>query len=354
MAEDTTMERTIGLDLGDEESSYVVLGGGGEVVASGRVATTSGGLRKRFKGMVGAVVAMEVGTHSGWASRVFKGMGQEVVVANPRQLALISRSLKKNDRNDAEMLARLARADRALLSPVEHRGERAQEHLAVVQSRARLVEARTALINHVRGTVKTHGERLPACSAAVFPKRAEAALPAGLRSALLPLLEIVGGLSKQIDGYDKEVERLSKEEYPETGVLRQVGGVGPLTALTYILTLEDNGRFRKSRQVGAYLGLVPRQQQSGERRPQLSITHAGDRYLRTLLIQCSHYILGPFGKDCELRRWGLRLAGEGSGNQKKRALTAVARKLAVLLHRLWVSGEVYEPFFHKKEVEVAA
>lgn len=354
MTKDTAMRQTIGLDLGDEESTFVILGKEGEVKETGKVTTSCPALGKRFGKIGSALIALEVGTHSAWVSRQLKQMGHEVVVANPRQLSLITRSLKKNDRNDAEMLARLARADIGLLSPIEHRGERAQEHLAVVQARARLVEARTALINHVRGTVKAHGERLPGCSAAAFARKAEAGIPQGLRAALLPLLEAIGWQSDQIRRYDREVERLSKEEYPESGALRQVVGVGALTALTYILTLEDKGRFHKSRQVGAYLGLVPRQQQSGERKPQLQITHAGDRYLRTLLVQCAHYILGPFGKDCRLRQWGLKLAGEGSGNQKKRALAAVARKLAVLLHRLWVSGEVYEPFYQGKGVALAA
>lgn len=348
------MRQTVGLDLGDKESTFVILGKGGEVTETGKVATSCPGLRKRFGRMDGALIALEVGTHSGWVSRQLKEMGHEVIVANPRQLALITRSLKKNDRNDAETLARLARADIGLLSPVEQRCERTQEHLAIVQARARLVEARTALVNHVRGTVKAHGERLPSCSAAAFARKAEEALPQGLRTALLPLLEAIGWHTGQIQRYDREVERLGKEEYPESGALRQVVGVGALTALTYVLTLEDKGRFVKSRQVGAYLGLVPRQQQSGERNPQLRITHAGDRYLRTLLVQCAHYIIGPFGKDCQLRQWGLKLAGAGSGNQKKRALAAVARKLAVLLHRLWVDGEVYEPFHQGKGAAAAA
>jgi len=354
MAKDTTMKETVGLDLGDKESTFVILGKEGDVRETGKVATSCPGLRKRFGRMEGALIALEVGTHSGWVSRQLRQMGHEVIVANPRQLSLITRSLKKNDRNDAETLARLARADIGLLSPVEQRGERAQEHLAIVQARARLVEARTALVNHVRGTVKAHGERLPSCSAAAFARKAEEGIPQGLRVALLPLLEAIGWHTLQIQRYDREVERLGKEEYPESGALRQVVGVGALTALTYVLTLEEKGRFAKSRQVGAYLGLVPRQQQSGERNPQLRITHAGDRYLRTLLVQCAHYIIGPFGKDCRLRAWGLKLAGEGSGNQKKRALAAVARKLAVLLHRLWVNGEVYEPFYQRKEAAVAA
>jgi transposase len=176
-----------------------------------------------------------------------------------------------------------------------------------------------------------------------------ALIPDGLRSALLPLLELIEQQTETIGHYDRQVERLAKEVYPESALLRQVTGVGALTALTYVLTLEEKGRFKRSRQVGAYLGLVPRQQESGERRPELHVTKAGDSYLRTLLVQCAHYIVGPFGPDTKLRRWGLKLAGEGSTARKKRALIAVARKLAVLLHRLWVSGEVYEPFYGEEQ-----
>ena len=124
---------------------------------------------------------------------------------------------------------------------------------------------------------------------------------------------------------------------------RQVPDVGAITALYYVLTIEDPGRFAKSRAVGAYVGLRPRQRDSGEQKPQLRITKAGDRLLRSLLVRCAHYILGPFGPDADLRRSGLRMAERGGAAGKKRAIVAVARRLAVLLHRLWVTGEVYEP-----------
>ena len=125
--------------------------------------------------------------------------------------------------------------------------------------------------------------------------------------------------------------------------MRQVKGVGPITALAYGLTLENAEHFAKSRAVGPYLGLVPKQEDSGESQPQLGISKAGDTMVRKLLVGSAHYILGPFGPDTDLRGYGLRLCERGGKNAKKRAAVAVARKLAVLLHRLWVSGEVYEP-----------
>jgi transposase len=128
--------------------------------------------------------------------------------------------------------------------------------------------------------------------------------------------------------------------------LRQVEGVGPLTALTFVLTLEDPYRFEKSRSVGAYLGLVPASDKSGDRDPQRRISKEGDEMLRKLLVGSAHYILGPFGGDSDLRRHGEKIASRGAKNAKKRAAVAVARKLAVLLHRLWVTGEVYDPLYN--------
>jgi transposase len=164
---------------------------------------------------------------------------------------------------------------------------------------------------------------------------------------LLPLVQLAEGLSACIQGYDRRIEELASEKYGPTKLLRQVKGVGPITALAYVLTLEKPERFPKSRDVGPYLGLVPKQEDSGESQPQLGISKAGDRMLRKLLVGSAQYILGPFGPDTDLRRYGLRLCERGGKNAKKRAAVAVARKLAVLLHRLWVSGEVYEPLGYR-------
>lgn len=353
MSQHTTM-KTIGLDLSDKTATYVVLDEAGKVERQGKLELTNGALRKHFLRRERSLVAIEVGTHSPWVSRALEEQGHEVVIANPRQLPLISRARYKTDAKDAETLARLARMDTALLSPIQHRSQQSQEHLALIHARDQLVQVRTTLINHVRGTVKAHGERLPSCSSDAFASKVREAIPDGLRPALFPLLEAIAQQTRQIHDYNKQVEALCRERYPETAALKQVPGVGSLTALTYVLTLEAHERFSHSRKVGAYLGLVPRQHQSGELRPQLHITRAGDTYLRKLLVQCAHYILGPFGPDSRLRRWGLKLAGEGSTSRKKRALVAVARKLAVLLHRLWSTGEVYEPFHGMKEASMAA
>jgi transposase len=286
-------------------------------------------------------IAIEVGTHSRWVSRLLTGLGFEVIVANARQVQLISASSRKNDRMDARMLARLARIDPELLRPIRHRGEQAQADLMTIRIRALLVEARTKLVNAARGFTKSEGERLPACDADSMGVERMEELPAELQDGLRPLSEAVESLTGRIKQLDSKIEQIARTQYPETELLRQVSGVGTLIALTFVLTVGDRERFGKSRDVGCYVGLRPKQSESGQRQPQLPISKEGDRYLRTLLVQGAHHILGWRGPDTDLKRWGMKLAERGGKNAKKRV--AVARKLAVLLHRLWVSGEVYEP-----------
>ena len=333
----------VGLDLGDRWSQLQVLDQEGEVVEESRLPTRESALRRKFTTTGRWRVAMEVGTHSPWVSRLVKELGHEVIVADARKLRLIYRNPRKNDRIDAEYLARLARLDPQLLSPVHHRSPETQADLALIRSRDALVRVRTMLINHMRGMAKSFGKRLPACSADSFHHKVREAMPQPLQPALEPLLDTLGEMTERIRAYDRQIEDLCQSRYPETKGLRQVGGVGALTSLAYILSLEDPARFRKSREVGPFLGMVPRQNQSGGADPQLRITKTGDVYLRRLLVGSAQYILGPFGPDCDLRRWGLSLAERGGLNAKKRAVVGVARKLAVLLHRLWVTGEDYQP-----------
>jgi transposase len=292
-------------------------------------------------------IAIEAGTHSPWASRVLEECGHEVLVANARKVRLIYANRRKTDEIDAENLARLARLDPKLLYPVEHRGEESQAHIALIRSRDALVGCRTQLVNHVRGAVKSFGARLPKCPAVSFHKRAAEHVPEALLPALGPILEQIASLTEGIRDYDRRLEAISLERYPETALLRQVEGIGPLTALTFVLTVGDPARFKKSRNVGAYLGLVPARDQSGDRDSQKHISKEGDEMLRRLLVGSAHYILGPFGSDSDLRRHGEKIASRGAKNSKKRAAVAVARKLAVLLHTLWVSGEVYDPLYNR-------
>ncbi len=349
---------TAGLDLGDKYSHLCLIDtDSGEAIEEGRLRTTPEALKRRFASEQPLRIAIEAGTHSPWVSRLLEECGHEVLVANPRKLRLIYANKRKTDQIDAENLARLARLDPKLLYPLRHRGEGSQAHLAVIRSREALVSSRTQLVNHVRGAVKSFGHRLPKCPARSFHKRAAEHVPEALRLAIGPILEQIGSLTERIREYDRKLEAICQEHYPETALLRQVEGIGVLTALTFVLTVEDPHRFEKSRTVGAYLGLVPATEKSGERDPQKRISKEGDEMLRRLLVGSAHYILGPFGSDSDLRRHGEKIASRGAKNSKKRAVVAVARKLSVLLHSLWITAEVYEPLrntLRRQEQEEAA
>jgi len=334
---------TFGIDLGDRHSHLCALDEHGTVIEESRLQSTPDGFRLRFAGLPPARIALEAGTHSPWASALLRDLSHEVLVANARKVRSIYANDKKCDEVDAQQLARIARLDPKLLSPIEHRDRETRALLAMLRARSALVDSRTQLVNHVRGCLKSFGTRLPACSTLTFPRRAAWRIPRELRRALVPVLRTIAELTKRIVAFESRIEQNGKSRYPETQRLRQVGGVGPITSLLFVLTLEDPRRFKDSRAVGAYLGLRPGRSQSGGRDPELHITKAGDRDLRRHLVQSAQYILGAFGKDSDLRRFGLALASRGRKSAKKRAVIAVARKLAVLLHRLWITGSDYDP-----------
>jgi transposase len=335
-------EYTIGLDLGDRFSHYCMLNGDGEAVETGRIQTTEEALRRHFEGEPTMRIALECGTHSPWVSRLLKALGHQPMVANTRKIRAITGSESKNDKNDAEKLARFAAYDPKLLSPLEHRSQQRQLDLNLIHARSTLVRARTMIVNALRGLVKSAGGRLPACSTESLPVRAAAAIPPTLALVATPLIEQIALLTAQIAGMDKQIEKLGAK-YPEIGLLRTAPGVGPIVAAAYVLTL-DRPDAASNRSAGAFLGLRPGQSQSGDSDPQRRISKTGDRCLRSLLVQSAQYILGRFGPDSELRRWGLKLAASGGKRGKKRAIVAVARKLAVILHSMWRSGQRFQPF----------
>ena len=297
---------TIGLDLGDRNSWYCVVDEAGQIQLEQRVRTTAKALQEVFGTMPRSRIALEIGTHSPWISRLLSDLGHEVIVANARKVRLIGESRKKDDRLDAQTLARLARIDPELLYPVKHRSARAQADLTLIRARAGLVRARTGLVNSARGLAKSYGERLRGCNVRnMNPEKAEGLSPE-LQAAMEPLLNAIESLSERIVEYNERIEQLAQQSYPQVALLKQIKGVGTLIALTYMLTLEDPHRFCKSRDVGCHLGLQ-RTRNSGRSEPQLHISNEGDPYLRTLLVQGARHILGPFGIDCDLRRWGLTI-----------------------------------------------
>jgi len=356
MTKDTRKQPRIsmGLDLGDRLSYVVAVSRGGEIELEDRIRTTRKALREYFLELDKKTrIVCEAGTHSPWVSALLEELGFEVIVANPSQAGrALAANGKKNDRLDALTLATLGLDSVRLLRPIQHRSQEAQNHLALIRARSCAVRMRSQAINSVRGLVKSSGERLPSCSSSSFHRKVPEGVPAELQDAVLPLIEHIGKLTSLIRAYDKKIEEYC-DKYPETRRLRAIGGVGPLVALAFLLTIDDPKRFRRSRAVGPYLGLVPRQHESGERSPQLRITRAGNSYLRQLLVSSAHYILGPFGDDCELRLFGQRVGCRGGPKGKKRAVTAVARKLAVVMHRLLVTDEPYHPFYSSKRRQSA-
>ena len=342
----TRMEKpqiTVGLDLGDRFSHYCMLNEDGDAIETGRIQTTEEALRRHFEGEPRMRIALECGAHSPWISRLLEQLGHQVIVANTRKIRAITASESKNDKNDAEKLARFALCDPRLLSPIRHRRPERQQDLNLIQARSTLVRARTMIVNTLRGLVKSAGGRLPACSPQGFQARVAASIPPALATAARPLLDQIAALNASSHEMDRGIEQLGNR-YPEIRLLRTTPGVGPLIAAAYVLTLDRPDAIRHSRQAGAFLGLRPRQSQSGDSDPQHRISKTGNTYLRSLLVQAAHYVLGRFGPDSELRRWGLQLAGSGGKRGKKRAIVAVARKLAVILHRIWQTGNGWQAF----------
>lgn len=339
---------TIGMDLGDKKHIIYIFASNEETGTTITIDNDRMKLIEFFKQYPGATVALEAGTHSPWISRQLIALGCNVLVGNPRKLRAIWDNDDKDDLRDAEMLARIARFDPRLLYPVQHRNEQAQVDLELLKARDLLVKSRTSLINHVRGAVKAVGYRLPSCSSVSFHKQVKDHIPAGMAGGLMPIVDTIADLTERIKNYDRIIEVISQERYPETAIFREIAGVGPLTSLAYLLVLEEHERFKTSRQVGKFLGLTPRKDQSGETDKQLRITKAGSTFLRKLLVQAAQYVLGPFAPVSDVRNFGQRLCERGGKNAKRRAVVAVARKLAVLMHRLWATGEVYDPSYNSK------
>lgn len=348
MGKKYSIKTFVGIDIGDINNTICVLDYNGDILEKTSIENTMSSINSffdQFETPKEVSVAVEASTHSPWISQLLEARGFHVLVGNTRKLRAIWDSDEKTDERDAEMLARIARFDPKLLYPIKHRSRAAHMDLAILKGRDALVRCRTGLINFVRGCCKTAGGRLPKSSAEAFGKMAIDNVPKDLLAATVPCINTISELSEKIKQYDSQIEKLCKEVYTETMILREISGVGPVTSLAYILTLEDPNRFRKSRDVGPYLGLIPKRDQSGSIDKPLSITKAGNTYLRRLLVSSAQYILGRFGPDCELKRYGERIASRGGKIAKRKAVVAVARKLAVMMHNIWKNGTVYEPFY---------
>ena len=340
------LNTTVGIDLGDRKHAVCVLDPAGEIVQETTITNTRESLSRLVARCPEALIAIEVGSHSPWISRFLTALGCEVVVANSRKMRAIYQNERKSDELDARMLAKLARADVSLLHPIEHVSERAQRDLSRIKLRDNLVRQRVDVISSVRFILKSIGIALPSPNTNCFAKRVRPILGDAepeMLAAVEPSLQVIDVMTAKIKELDREIGRLCEENYPETARLRGIRGVGPITALTFLLTIGDAQRFGRPREVGAYLGLVPRRDQSGGTDKSLRITKCGNAYLRRLLVGSAQYLLGPFGGDCDLREHGLKLAERVGGGAKNKAVVAIARKLAVVMLSVWQNGTDYEP-----------
>ena len=338
---------TIGIDVGDRRSQACVVDGSRTVLEEFSFETSEVRLCSKLRREPCQVI-LEVGPHSRWMQKSLERLGHTVRVVDARKIQLISRSNHKTDRRDARTLAQLGAGVPELLGDIRHRSDQAQADLTVLLTRDHFIALRTATINRARGVLKSVGVKVPRMSTKVFHARVGELVPAPLQRGIVPMLDELKSLQLRIRSMDREIDAIAAR-YPALAKLIAVQGVGNLTALAFVLSLDDPSRFKKSRDVGPFIGLTPRKHASGASDPQLSITRSGNPFLRRILVQAAHYILGPFGPDCLLRRHGLRIVERGGKHAKKRAAVAVARKLAVLLHRLWVSETPYDPWYRSKE-----
>ncbi|MEM9081287.1 MAG: IS110 family transposase [Verrucomicrobiota bacterium] len=336
---------TIGLDLGDRKHAVCVLNEDGEITEEKAITNCRESLHRLAADYPGARVAMEVGMHSPWTSRLLEELGLEVLVANARKLRAIYQSSRKSDEADAHMLARIGRFDPQLLYPIQHTDAERQQDLLRLKLRDNLVRQRVDIISAIRFTLKSLGLRLPSPKTTSFAKRAREVLAKHpeVLAMIEPSLRVLDAMKEQIRELEREIHRLCEEKYPETQRLQQIRGIGPMTSLCFVLTVGDPTRFERPRDVGAWLGLVPKRDQSGKLDKELGISRAGDAYLRRLLVSAAQYLLGPFGEDCDLRTKGLALAERGGRGAKKKAVVATARKLAVVMMTLWQKEAEYLP-----------
>lgn len=338
--------RYCGIDVHSDYSRLFVIDEDGAEMLSARVPTTEPAMRQEFDGREPMKIVLESGTHASWLAKVLEDCGHEVIVAHARRIQLIAENHRKTDEIDAELLARLLRADLDLLTESYVRGEEAERVRTALKARKHLVECRTKLSNAIRGLVRKTGHRLKSCQVRKLPETlGNAELPKLLKQTLAPLAFTIHALNGWIAKLDRQLEEMA-EEFEIVEVFTDIFGVGAQTALAYAATIEDPFRFRRSKQVGAYFGLAPSVRNSGNEDSDDNntgrITKSGDGLVRSLLVQSAHIMLQKGRPDSELRQFGKRIERKKG---KKKAVVALARKLSVVMHTLWVTGREYDPWY---------
>ena len=331
----------IGIDVSDKTSKICVMAkiaGERRIVEETTVATT----KEAFSEYLAtkdrkAAVTFETGAHCRWMAQLIRSMGFKVNVANPAKLRALTHSNSKNDRNDARELARYTLADVEMLHPVFLRPETHQQMIRLLEARLALVTTRTKLINEMRGFAKSMGFRIPKKDAAYFHLIDRTGWPRDLEAVCWPLMGVLKTIHMKIAAIEKQMRELADtpEFAADVESVRQVVGVGFLCSVAYVAVLGGNyARFAKARDVGPYLGLVPRQDQSGDIDKQLPITKAGSTLLRALLTEAAQVALRDGIRMTDLKLKGLRIAERGGKNARKRAVTATVRGLAVTMMAL--------------------
>jgi len=340
----------LGLDLSDRTFNFCRLTEGTSPPVEGKRRLTKLDLSEVWALYPADVVVIEAGTPSSWVADHLVSLGARVIVADPRKLRAVTADVRKSDLRDARMLARLGLADEDLVAPTYVRSVAHRRWMALLKARDQLVRVRTATILEVRSQVKVAGGRLPPCTTKGF-ERCQALLPADLAPLLGPSFDVIRSVNVAISQLDDQIEAAGKAD-PDVQRLRRVHGVGPITALAFVAVVGDPTRFARTRDVGAYLGMVPGRSQSGDDDPQMRITKAGCGFLRRLLVQCAQFLIGPFAKDCTLRRKGLALVERmGPKLGRRKAVIAIARKLAVVLLSLWKRQTDWQPLHRVADVQ---
>jgi len=330
---------TIGADVSDRTTKICVMtkadGGERRIVIETTCATTEAGFEEAFSKFDRSwPVVFETGTHCRWMDRLFRRMGFKTIVGNPRKIPSITKSNTKNDRNDARELARLALADPAMLHPVFLRDEMFQQMLRFHHARNMLISQRTQTINQIRGFAKSMGHRIKCSSTEKFHELCKGDWPRALEECAWPLMGSLKAINLKIKAYDKLIARLAERPEFKSMVerVRAVYGVGIIGSTVFIAAIGGRpDRFGHARDVGAYLGMTPRQDQSGDNDKQLHITHAGADIVRTTLVECAGVVMMSNARDTDLKLKGLRIAMHGGQIARRKAKVAVARGLAVTM-----------------------
>lgn len=331
------MNSYVGLDVSLKETSVCIVDQDGVVVKEGAVLSDPDliGTFIREHGVNVRRVGLETGPTSTWLWHEFQARGLPVICIDARHAkAALSMQINKSDRNDAAGIARIMQAGwyrEVQVKSLDSHGIR-----AMLNSRAMLVKMKRDLENQIRGLLKNVGLVIGRGKGTAYTVRVEELLKqqSELGYVIRPLLVVRESIERQFIILDRQVKTLARR-YETTRLLMTVPGVGPITALAFMAGIDDPSRFRRSRSVGAYCGLTPRRYASGEIDWSGRISKCGDTMLRTCLFEAAGALLTRTQKWCALKAWGLRLAKRVG---MKKAKVAVARKLAIILHRMWRDG----------------